>query len=165
MFTALIDPAAGSGSFMQAEGGASLSSILDAVTPYAGAEATERGVLPPCGLVSRDALLIPPGEREGRFDICITNPPFSGNTAETKAEGSTLKTSKSELLFLEHILTSLRSGGRGCILVPGGVLFGSGKAHVEIRRRLIEDNNLQAVIHVPAGAFKPYAGSAPASSY
>lgn len=160
MFTALIDPASGAGSFMQAEGGASLSRILDAVAPYAGAEATEHVVMPPCGLVSRDALLIPLEERAGRFDICITNPPFNGNTAETKTEGSTLRTSKSELLFLEHVLASLRPGGRGCVLVPGGVLFGSGKAHVEIRRRLIEENNLQAVIHVPAGAFKPFAGSA-----
>lgn len=159
MFTALIDPASGAGSFMRAEGGASLSRIFDAVTPHA-AEAAGAASAPPCGLVSRDALLIPLRERGGRFDICITNPPFSGNTSETKAVGSTLRTSKTELLFLEHVVSSLRPGGRGCVLVPGGVLFGSGKAHVEMRRRLVEENNLQAVIHVPAGAFKPYAGSA-----
>lgn len=159
MSLALIDPASGAGGFMRGDGVASLSRILDAVSPYAGGEAA-RVAMPPCGLSGRDALLIPLEERAGRFDLVITNPPFSGNTADAKAEGSTLKTSKSELLFLEHILSSLRLGGRGCVLVPGGVLFGSGKAHVEVRRRLIEENNLQAVVHVPAGAFKPYAGSA-----
>ena len=160
MSHALIDPASGAGSFMQGEGGATLSRIVEAVAPYAESERTQNGPTPPCGLVSRDALLIPLEERAGRFDVVITNPPFSGNTAETKSAGSTLNTSKSELLFLEHVLSSLRPGGHGCVLVPGGVLFGSGKAHVEVRRRLIEENNLRAVVHVPAGAFKPYAGSA-----
>ena len=160
MSLALIDPASGADGFMQGDGLASLSWILDAVSPYAGGEAAARVAMPPCGLSSCDALLIPLEERAGRFDLIITNPPFSGNTADAKAEGSTLKTSKSERLFLEHILSSLRPGGRGCVLVPGGVPFGSGKARVEVRRRLVEENNLQAVVHVPAGALKPYAGSA-----
>src|SRR5947207_2668201 len=128
MSTAFFDPASGTGSFMQC-GSASLSRILDAVAPFAGTEMPARDVTPRCRLVSRDALPIPLDERGGMFDICITNPPFNGNTdSETKVEGTALKTKKTELLFLEHALTSLRPGGRGCVLAPGGVLFGSGKA-------------------------------------
>lgn len=159
MCDALFDSASGAGNFMR-ENGASLYGVIDAVAPHADYTAEGVGGTPPRGLSTRDSLLIPLDERAGRYDICITNPPFNGDAGETKAEGSTLKTKKTELLFAEHCLSSLRPGGRGCVLAPGGVLFGSGKAHLELRRRLIEENNLRAVVHVPAGAFKPYAGSA-----
>ena len=67
-------------------------------------------------------------------------------------------TKKSELLFLHLILRTLDMGGRCAVIVPDGVLFGSSRAHVEIRKKLIEDNQLQGVVSMPSGVFKPYAG-------
>src|SRR6266581_2064173 len=93
------------------------------------------------------------------YDVILMNPPFKG--AVDKADVSpTLpgNTTKSELLFLHLILRALDMGGRAAVIVPDGVLFGSGKAHVEIRRKLIEENRLDGVISMPSGVFRPYAG-------
>ncbi len=163
MCTDLHDPASGAGGRLRAAS-ASLSRILHATTPYRDTAArAKRPWAEARAVLCHDSITTPAEEMKAAFDIVISNPPFSGNVDEDAHERrgkDALKTRKTELLFLASILTSLRPGGRGCVLVPGGVLFGSGKAHLQIRRTIIEENNLLAVIHVPAGAFKPYAGSA-----
>jgi type I restriction enzyme M protein len=95
----------------------------------------------------------------GDYDVILMNPPFKG--AIDKGDvNPTLPdtTTKTELLFLHLILRALDMGGRCAVIVPDGVLFGSSKAHVDIRRRLIEENRLDGVISMPGGVFKPYAG-------
>src|SRR4029077_10110382 len=69
-----------------------------------------------------------------------------------------VKTKKTELLFLALFLRLLKPGGRAAVIVPDGVLFGSGTAHKELRRMLVEDQKLAAVVKLPGGVFKPYAG-------
>ena len=96
---------------------------------------------------------------EREYDVILMNPPFKG--AVDKGDVSpTLPsdTTKSELLFVHLILRALEMGGRGAVIVPDGVLFGSSRAHVELRRRLIEENRLDGVVSMPSGVFKPYAG-------
>ncbi|HEU4595121.1 MAG TPA: N-6 DNA methylase [Pyrinomonadaceae bacterium] len=163
MCTALHDPASGAGGRLR-EASASLSRILEATAPHSNTAAPAARVWPePRAVLCQDSITTTAEESKGAFDLVITNPPFGGNVDEDAHERrreDALKTRKTELLFLDTILTSLRPGGRGCVLVPGGVLFGGSKAHLRIRRMLIEENKLLAVIHVPAGAFKPYAGSA-----
>jgi type I restriction enzyme M protein len=73
-----------------------------------------------------------------------------------------VKTKKTELLFIAHMLKMLKLGGRCAVIVPDGVLFGSSNAHVDLRKTLVEENQLDAVIKLPAGVFKPYAGVATA---
>ncbi len=93
------------------------------------------------------------------YDVILMNPPFKG--AVDKADvNPTLPsyTTKSELLFLHLILRTLDMGGRVAVIMPDGVLFGSGKAHIETRKKLIEENRLDGVISMPSGVFKPYAG-------
>ncbi|MHC5719401.1 MAG: HsdM family class I SAM-dependent methyltransferase, partial [Nostoc sp.] len=87
--------------------------------------------------------------------------PFAGsldydNTA--KDLQAIVKTKKTELLFLALFLRLLKPGGRAAVIVPDGVLFGSSKAHKELRRLLVEEQKLDAVISLPGGVFKPYAG-------
>lgn len=96
---------------------------------------------------------------EKDYDVILMNPPFKG--AVDKADLSpTLPgtTTKSELLFLHLILRALDMGGRVAVIVPDGVLFGSSRAHVEIRKKIIEENRLDGVVSMPSGVFKPYAG-------
>src|SRR3990172_996689 len=93
------------------------------------------------------------------YDLILMNPPFKG--AVDKAEvPPTLPsdTTKSELLFLHLILRALEMGGRCAVIVPDGVLFGSSRAHVAARKKLIEENRLEGVVSMPGGVFKPYAG-------
>lgn len=97
----------------------------------------------------------------GKYTKVLTNPPFKGSldydivsTDLTKV----CKTKKTELLFLTLILRMLQNGGRCASIVPDGVLFGSSKAHKAIRREIVENNRLEAVISMPSGVFKPYAG-------
>jgi type I restriction enzyme M protein len=95
------------------------------------------------------------------FDVILANPPFTGSLDESDVHASLVgkvKTRKTELLFLSLILRMLKRGGRSATIVPDGVLFGSSKAHLALRRILVEENQLEAVISVPSGAFKPYAG-------
>lgn len=95
------------------------------------------------------------------FTLVLANPPFKGSLDEDQvAKGllSMVKTKKTELLFLALILRSLKIGGRAAVIVPDGVLFGSSKAHLDIRKEIVENHHLQAVISMPAGVFKPYAG-------
>ena len=93
------------------------------------------------------------------YDVILMNPPFKGAVDKGDVH-PTLPgdTTKSELLFLHLILRALEMGGRSAVIVPDGVLFGSSKAHKEIRRKLIQENRLDGVISMPGGVFKPYAG-------
>ncbi|EMF80370.1 Eco57I restriction-modification methylase [Leptospira weilii serovar Topaz str. LT2116] len=96
---------------------------------------------------------------DGRYDVVLANPPFTGNIDQGDiSESLTLPTTKSELLFVERIFNMLRMGGTAGVIVPQGVLFGSGKAFVTLRKKLLEESELKAVITLPSGVFKPYAG-------
>ena len=96
-----------------------------------------------------------------RFTICLANPPFKG-TVDAESIHDNLKavtnTKKTELLFLALFLRMLKKGGQCACIVPDGVLFGSSKAHKAIRQELVENHQLRAVISMPSGVFKPYAG-------
>lgn len=95
------------------------------------------------------------------FDVILANPPFTGSLDASDVHLSLyaeVKTKKTELLFLALILRMLRQGGRSATIVPDGVLFGSSKAHLDLRRKLVESNQLEGVISLPSGVFKPYAG-------
>ncbi len=97
----------------------------------------------------------------GKYTVCLANPPFKG-TVDAESINDNLKavtnTKKTELLFLALFLRLLQKGGRCACIVPDGVLFGSSNAHKSIRRELIENHQLKAVISMPSGVFKPYAG-------
>jgi len=89
----------------------------------------------------------------------MANPPFTGNIDKGDInEGLKLPTTKTELLFVERIFNMLKMGGTAAVIVPQGVLFGSGKAFEALRKTLIEKAELKAVIAMPSGVFKPYAG-------
>lgn len=98
---------------------------------------------------------------EERYSLILANPPFAGsldyeNTARDLL--ALVKTKKTELLFVALFLRLLKPGGRAAVIVPDGVLFGSSKAHKELRRMIVEEQKLDAVVSLPAGCFKPYAG-------
>jgi type I restriction enzyme M protein len=96
---------------------------------------------------------------DAQFDIILANPPFTGNIDKGDInESLKLGTTKTELLFIERIYTMLKMGGTAAVVVPQGVLFGSGKAFVEARKIMVEKSELKAVITMPSGVFKPYAG-------
>ncbi len=102
----------------------------------------------------------PKEAREG-FDIILANPPFKGSLDEEDVCPELLrqvKTKKTELLFVALIERMLKIGGQSATIVPDGVLFGSSKAHQQLRQLLVEQNQLEAVISLPSGVFKPYAG-------
>lgn len=96
------------------------------------------------------------------FCTCVlANPPFKGSVNEdTIAKNiiSEVNTKKTELLFLALMIRILKTGGRACVIVPDGVLFGASNAHTSIRKKLIDNQKLEAVISMPSGVFKPYAG-------
>lgn len=96
-----------------------------------------------------------------KYSLILANPPFKGTLDADSVSASLLKvakTKKTELLFLALFTRMLKIGGRCACIVPDGVLFGSSKAHKQIRKAIIEDNRLEAVISMPSGVFKPYAG-------
>lgn len=96
-----------------------------------------------------------------KYSLILANPPFKGTLDADSVSASLLKvakTKKTELLFLVLFIRMLKIGGRCACIVPDGVLFGSSKAHKQIRKAIIEDNRLEAVISMPSGVFKPYAG-------
>ena len=97
----------------------------------------------------------------GRYSIILANPPFKGSLDADTVSTDLLKvckTKKTELLFLALFLRMLKVGGRCACIVPDGVLFGSSTAHKAIRKEIIDGNRLEAVISMPSGVFKPYAG-------
>ena len=102
-----------------------------------------------------------PAQEQNAFDIILANPPFKGSLNESSINPDVLKmvkTKKTELLFVAQILRMLKLGGRSATIVPDGVLFGSSKAHQQRRKTLIEENQLEAIVSLPSGVFKPYAG-------
>ena len=109
----------------------------------------------------RDSLSESAGGDAEKYSLVLANPPFAGSLDyETTAKDllAVVKTKKTELLFLALFLRLLKPGGRAAVIVPDGVLFGSSKAHKELRRILVEDQQLKAVVKLPSGVFKPYAG-------
>ncbi|MCF5167219.1 N-6 DNA methylase [Pseudomonas congelans] len=96
---------------------------------------------------------------ESEYDIVMANPPFTGSIDKGDInENLQLTTTKTELLFVENIYRLLKKGGTACVIVPQGVLFGSGGAFKTLRQMLVERCDLKAVITLPSGVFKPYAG-------
>jgi type I restriction enzyme M protein len=109
----------------------------------------------------KDSLLEEHSGDEEQFSLILANPPFAGsldyeNTAKDLLQ--IVKTKKTELLFVALFLRLLKPGGRAAVIVPDGVLFGSSKAHKELRRMIVEDHKLDGIISLPSGVFKPYAG-------
>ncbi|MFZ6014692.1 MAG: type I restriction-modification system subunit M [Bacteroidota bacterium] len=96
---------------------------------------------------------------DGRYDKIMANPPFTGNIDKGDInESLKLPTTKTELLFVERIFNMLKMGGTAGVIIPQGVLFGTGKAFIEIRRKIVEEAELKAIVTLPSGVFKPYAG-------
>jgi type I restriction enzyme M protein len=98
---------------------------------------------------------------ENRYTLCLANPPFTGSLdyeAVSKNLLAITKTKKTELLFLALFVRMLQIGGRCASIVPDGVLFGNSTGHKSIRKELIDNQRLQAVISMPSGVFQPYAG-------
>lgn len=109
----------------------------------------------------RDSLGELPLEEQAVYDVILANPPFSGSLDAERVDPVIRKlanTKKTELLFLARFLTLLKIGGRAAVIVPEGVLFGSTKAHKVLRKELVENQKLDAVIKLPSGVFKPYSG-------
>ncbi len=109
----------------------------------------------------KDSLSEEHAGEEDRYTLVLANPPFAGsldyeNTAKDLLR--VVKTKKTELLFLTLFLRLLKPGGRAAVIVPEGVLFGSSNAHKAVRRTIVEEQKLDAVISMPSGVFKPYAG-------
>ena len=112
-------------------------------------------------MVYRDSLSQDHAGEEEKYTLVLANPPFAGsldyeNTAKDLLQVA--KTKKTELLFLALFLRLLKPGGRAAVIVPDGVLFGSSSAHKTLRTKLVEEQKLDAVISLPSGVFKPYAG-------
>lgn len=96
-----------------------------------------------------------------KYSLVLANPPFKGSLDYDAVSADLLKvtkTKKTELLFLALFLRILKKGGRAAVIVPDGVLFGGSKAHKQIRKEIVDNNKLEAVISMPSGVFKPYAG-------
>ena len=108
-----------------------------------------------CDSVSKDNV-----ESE-KYTVCLANPPFKGTVDENTISESLSRitpTKKTELLFIALFLRLLKKGGRCACIVPDGVLFGSSKAHKSLRKEIVDNHRLTAIISMPSGVFKPYAG-------
>lgn len=109
----------------------------------------------------KDSLAQTDSDDAERYSLILANPPFAGSLDYESTAKDLLqvtKTKKTELLFLVLFLRLLQTGGRAAVIVPDGVLFGSSKAHKTLRKALVEDQKLDAVVSMPSGVFKPYAG-------
>jgi len=109
----------------------------------------------------RDSLSEGASEDAEKYTLILANPPFAGSLdyeSTSKDLQRVVKTKKTELLFLALFLKLLKPGGRAAVIVPDGVLFGSSKAHKDLRKILVEDQKLDAVVKLPSGVFRPYAG-------
>ena len=109
----------------------------------------------------RDSLQQLPTTFDEAFDLVLANPPFAGSLDKDAVDPklkSVTTAKKTEILFVHRFLQLLKPGGRAAVIVPEGVLFGSTKAHKALRKTLVEDQRLDAVIKLPSGAFKPYSG-------
>ncbi len=109
----------------------------------------------------RDSLAESDEDDAEKYSLILANPPFAGSLdyeSTAKDLQQIVKTKKTELLFLVLFLRLLQTGGRAAVIVPDGVLFGSSKAHKALRKILVEDQKLDAIVSMPSGVFKPYAG-------
>ena len=109
----------------------------------------------------RDSLSEDGAVEADKYTLILANPPFAGSLDYESTSGKlqrVVKTKKTELLFMALFLQLLKPGGRAAVIVPDGVLFGSSKAHKELRRTLVEDHFLEGVVSLPSGVFRPYAG-------
>jgi len=109
----------------------------------------------------RDSLSEGASQDAEKYTLILANPPFAGSLdyeATSKDLQRMVKTKKTELLFLALFLKLLKPGGRAAVIVPDGVLFGSSNAHKSLRKTLVEDQKLDAVVKLPSGVFRPYAG-------
>ena len=110
---------------------------------------------------NRDSLADLHSAHEEKYDVILANPPFAGSLDYENTSKELLKvvkTKKTELLFLALFLRLLKPGGRAAVIVPDGVLFGSSAAHKKLRQEIVENQQLEAVVKLPSGVFKPYAG-------
>jgi type I restriction enzyme M protein len=109
----------------------------------------------------RDALAGSDNDIEDAYTLILANPPFKGSLDEKTVAKDllrTVKTKKTELLFIALMMRLLKPGGRCAVIVPDGVLFGSSKAHLDLRKILVDGHKLEAMISMPSGVFRPYAG-------
>jgi type I restriction enzyme M protein len=108
----------------------------------------------------KDTIAGPEDEEDLRqYDVIMTNPPFAGKVDKERIKKSLpIKSTKTQILFLGHVIDALKTGGRAGIILPEGVLFGSNRDDKGIKRYLLENCNLQAVISMPVGVFQPYSG-------
>ena len=109
----------------------------------------------------RDSLSEGASEDSEKYTLVLANPPFAGSLdyeSTSKDLQRVVKTKKTELLFVALFLKLLKPGGRAAVIVPDGVLFGSSKAHKDLRRMLVEDQKLNGIVKLPSGVFRPYAG-------
>ena len=112
-------------------------------------------------IVYQDSLAQDHSSDADRYTLVLANPPFAGSLDYencAKDLQQIVKTKKTELLFVALFMRLLKPGGRAAVIVPGGVLFGSSKAHKRIREMLVEEQKLDAIISLPSGVFRPYAG-------
>jgi len=112
-------------------------------------------------ITHRDSLAQDHAGEEEKYTLVLANPPFAGSLDYENCAKDLLqfvKTKKTELLFLTLILRLIKPGGRAAVIVPDGVLFGSSNAHKTLRQKLVEEQKLDAIISLPGGVFKPYAG-------
>jgi type I restriction enzyme M protein len=112
-------------------------------------------------ITSRDALSQMSADIKEHYTLILANPPFKGSLDYDSVSADLLavtKTKKTELLFIALFLKLLKTGGRCACIVPDGVLFGSSNAHIELRKTIIDEHKLEAIISMPSGVFKPYAG-------
>ncbi len=109
----------------------------------------------------KDSLAQDHGDEADKYTLILANPPFAGSLDYESTAKDLLqitKTKKTELLFQALFLRLLQTGGRAAVIVPDGVLFGSSRAHKALRKILVEDQKLDAIINMPSGVFRPYAG-------
>jgi type I restriction enzyme M protein len=109
----------------------------------------------------KDSLSSEGRDLDEQFDLILANPPFKGSLDYDSVASDllqTVKTKKTELLFIAMFIRAMKIGGRAAVVVPDGVLFGSSNAHKEVRRLMVKEHQLNAVISMPSGVFKPYAG-------
>jgi len=109
----------------------------------------------------RDSLSKDVEDEHSKYTLILANPPFAGSldaSSTSKKLQDVVKTTKTELLFMALFLRLLKPGGRAAVIVPEGVLFGSSKAHKDLRKKLVDGHRLEAVVKLPSGVFRPYAG-------
>ena len=97
-------------------------------------------------------------QEKDRYDIILANPPFGGNEKEQIQQNFPIKANATELLFMQHFMKTLKSGGKAAVVVPEGVLFQTNSAFKQVKQELLENFNLHTILSLPAGVFLPYSG-------